>query len=457
MKMRKLFAGIVAAATLLSGMAFGVASAQAVDQTDDQAADQVAGQTTEQTADADTGFAADIKFGHTITMHSDNYNRFKKADGSLRDYAYVKIADYVSDGHTGVTLQTVDALKGEIAQSLMAWQPGYNPQSGDPLVWLSEQGKDDNSLYRKFVDAMDASLRPTATKFNSGNTAPSAALDSYFNTVTFDFGTDKGLYLIFDLSGDQTFATAGGSTETIHQMNTVMVGTSIEGAVVQPDNADGKIEAKGDETPNSQFEFVKKNRDGDTLSGAEFEIKYDSGELKGQLVYFQKTEPYYQALDYQKNEDGSYIKVGDVKFCPPYPATDGTDGPNKDKFCPPSGTNRVISDQNGEISVKNLQPGWYTVTEVKAPTGYTDKYLPSFKIMVNNQGIVSSYIGKDDGDPNDLVVDQGGLTVINLRPTELPKTGAEGIALFFVIAALLGGAGVTVFLKSRKTKSMLNA
>ena len=441
MKMRKLFAGIVAAATLLSGMAFGVASAQAVDQTDDQAADQVAGQTTEQTADADTGFAADIKFGHTITMHSDNYNRFKKADGSLRDYAYVKIADYVSDGHTGVTLQTVDALKGEIAQSLMAWQPGYNPQSGDPLVWLSEQGKNNNSLYRKFVDAMDASLRPTATKFNSGNTAPSAVLDSYFNTVTFDFGTDKGLYLIFDLSGDQTFATAGGSTETIHQMNTVMVGTSIEGAVVQPDNADGKIEAKGDETPNSQFEFVKKNRDGDTLSGAEFEIKYDSGELKGQLVYFMnRTEYQYIALDYQKDENGKYVT-------------------NDGKYVPPTGgaTSKLVSGPDGQIQLKDLQPGWYVVTEVKAPTGYTDKYLPSFKIMVNNQGIVSSYIGKDDGDPNDLVVDQGDLTVINLRPTELPKTGAEGIALFFVIAALLGGAGVTVFLKSRKTKSMLNA
>ena len=456
MKMRKLFAGIVAAATLLSGMALGAASAQAAGQTDGQTVNQVTGQQSEQATDTDTdaGFAADIKFGHTIAMHSDNYNRFKKSDGSLRDYAYVKIADYVSDGHTGVTLKTIDDKNGTIGDALT--KLGYDSKSSmDPLVWLSEQGKNDNSLYRKFVDGVDASLRPTATKFNSGDPTPSAALDSYFNTVTFDFGTDKGLYLIFDLSGDQTFPTAGGSTETIHQMNTVMVGTSIEGAVVQPDNADGKIEAKGDETPNSQFEFVKKNRDGDTLSGAEFEIKYDSGELKGQLVYFQNTEPYYQALDYQKNEDGSYIKVGDTKFCPPYPATDGTDGPNKDKFCPPSGTNRVVSDQNGEVSIKNLQPGWYTVTEVKAPTDYSNQFLPSFKIMVNNQGIVSSYIGKDDGDPYDLVVNQNGLTVINLRPTELPKTGAAGIALFVAVAVLLLGSAGAVYVKSRRTKAML--
>ena len=456
MQMRKLFAGLVAAATLLSGMAFGAASAQAAGQTDDQAADQVTGQQSEQAADTDTdaGFAAGITFGHTITMHSDNYNRFKKSDGSLRDYAYVKIADYVSDGHTGVTLQTVDALKGEIAQSLMTWQPGYNPQSGDPLVWLSEQGKNDNSLYRKFVDAVGASLRPTATKFNDA-TVPLAKLDNDYNKVTFNFGNDKGLYLIFDMSGDQDFSTASGSTVTIHRMNTVMVGTSIEDADPQLDNADGKIEAKGDETPNSQFEFVKKNRDGDTLSGAEFEIKYDSGELKGQLVYFQKTEPYYQTLDYQKNEDGSYIKVGDTKFCPPYPATDGTDGPNKDKFCPPSGTNRVISGQNGEVSIKNLQPGQYTVTEVKTPNGYANQYLPSFKISVSDDGIVSYHIDKDDGDPYDLVVNQGELTVINLRPTELPKTGAAGIALFVAVAVLLLGSAGAVYVKSRKTKAML--
>ncbi|MFR9114319.1 MAG: LPXTG cell wall anchor domain-containing protein [Bifidobacterium bifidum] len=38
---------------------------------------------------------------------------------------------------------------------------------------------------------------------------------------------------------------------------------------------------------------------------------------------------------------------------------------------------------------------------------------------------------------------------------ELPKTGAAGIALFVVIAALLGGAAATVYAKSRRTSRAL--
>lgn len=410
MRMRKLFAGLAAAATLLGGLALGTAPASA--------------------ADGDA-FADGITFGHTITIHSDEYSQFKKSDGSLRDFAYVKIADYVSDGYTGVALQTVDTLKGEIAQQLMEWQPGYPAGSGkDPLTWLSEQGE---ATYRKFVEGIEAGLKPESsniTNIESGNTtasAPTAKLDSYFNNLTIDFGADKGLYLIYDLSGDQTFSVVGGGTQTIHAMKTAMVGTSIEGAVVQPDNATGKVEAKGqNSTFDSNFEFTKIDREHKTLEGAEFEIRYASGEHQGEPVKFQKTEIWYKAV-----------------------AFDTTEG----------STNKVISDQNGNIQIKGLQPGWYTVTETKAPAGYTDKWLPSFKIMVNNQGIVSSYIGKEDGDPYDLVQNDAtmGLVVVNLLPSELPQTGAAGTVLFSVIALLLAGTAGTVYMKSRATKRALNA
>ena len=52
----------------------------------------------------------------------------------------------------------------------------------------------------------------------------------------------------------------------------------------------------------------------------------------------------------------------------------------------------------------------------------------------------------------------GAITVVNVKNiSELPKTGAAGIALFVALAALLGGAAATVFAKSRSIKRSINA
>ncbi|MBT1164779.1 SpaA isopeptide-forming pilin-related protein [Bifidobacterium felsineum] len=111
----------------------------------------------------------------------------------------------------------------------------------------------------------------------------------------------------------------------------------------------------------------------------------------------------------------------------------------------------------GVVSFQGLPAGTYTVEEVVAPNGYSSQFLPTFEVTINKDG--SATFSKDklglvtpSTDPNKLT------TVKNVKSiTQLPLTGAAGTALFVVIAALLAGAGVTVFAKSHSTKHALEA
>ena len=87
MKLRKLFAGVAAAATLLGGMAFGATTANAAE--------------------------ANIS-STTITVNATDANQFytKPVDtadlqANLRMFKYVELAKYVSDGNTGVEPERV--------------------------------------------------------------------------------------------------------------------------------------------------------------------------------------------------------------------------------------------------------------------------------------------------------------------------------------------------------------
>lgn len=117
MKLRKLFAGAAAAATLLGGMAFGATTANAAE--------------------------ANIS-STTITVNATDANQFytKPVDtadlqANLRMFKYVELAKYVSDGNTGVELEGL--VSGEAVDAAFA-AAGYNDQTkGDSLnewAWL---------------------------------------------------------------------------------------------------------------------------------------------------------------------------------------------------------------------------------------------------------------------------------------------------------------------------------
>ena len=143
--------------------------------------------------------------------------------------------------------------------------------------------------------------------------------------------------------------------------------------------------------------------------------------------------------------------------------TKGADPVDADKF---TGT-------NGVFEFKGLAEGTYDVVETDAPAGYLSTTKAKFQVVITSTNkdekgnvlgteheikFVNGNIGfnlltnlKEDG-----TAAEGGAKVKNLKSiTQLPLTGAAGIAIFGVMAALVIGAGLAVGMKRRGIASRL--
>lgn len=183
------------------------------------------------------------------------------------------------------------------------------------------------------------------------------------------------------------------------------------------------------------FGFLKVKADGQTsLDGAKFVIKQGD-----QYFRFNTTTGLW--------EDGAK----------------GADPVDADKF---TGT-------NGVFEFKGLAEGTYDVVETDAPAGYLSTTKAKFQVVITSTNkdedgnvlgtehkieFVNGNIGfnlltnlNEDG-----TAKEGGAKVKNLKSiTQLPLTGAAGIAIFGVMAALVIGAGLAVGMKRRGIASRL--
>lgn len=115
----------------------------------------------------------------------------------------------------------------------------------------------------------------------------------------------------------------------------------------------------------------------------------------------------------------------------------------------------ATSGENGEVSFPNIAEGTYTVEEIKAPAGYAQNLLPSFQITVGTDDTVTL----DNAGTLGLAstVDKV-IQVKNVKSvTQLPLTGAAGITMLVVVALLIGGAAALIAVRSRSLKRQLNA
>lgn len=143
--------------------------------------------------------------------------------------------------------------------------------------------------------------------------------------------------------------------------------------------------------------------------------------------------------------------------------TKGAEPVDADKF---TGT-------NGVFEFKGLAEGTYDVVETDAPAGYLSTTKAKFQVVITSTNkdekgnvlgteheikFVNGNIGfnlltnlKEDG-----TAAEGGAKVKNLKSiTQLSLTGAAGIAIFGVMAALVIGAGLAVGMKRRGIASHL--
>ncbi len=500
MKMRRLFAGIAAAATLLGGMALGAAGAQA----------------------DGSGTVVNSKVNFTFTAQDAKQLTNRKLD------AY-KIADYVqygTDSDATYGVQTADGVdRNTLVAALKSATDKAVPETGDLMAWAlaegvlpvdgsaDENGAWSNSASRKFVE----SLKTATDKLG---TAEEVDLGAAANGTSATVTLPAGLYLFVD--ADYSVGTNGAATPSI----AILVGSGdvkdgvlnpLTGATVAIKNQTTAVTKKvngedvitasvGQKVTYTITSKVPQN----TQYYSEYGYTYTDTPSAGQTVDFAslKVTVADRALtkdtDYtvaqnkngtftvtissiQKQTAGALITVTYVAKVTEAEAagnkavtntvmlsdngaeaTDSTTITNSGfsftktdaQGNPLAGATFTIrvpgvdgsftatSDKNGTVTFKGLADGTYEVNETTVPNGFQQSLRAKFNATIDNGEVkfrgtdVWGLAPKESSDKYQVK------NVKNV--TQLPLTGAAGTTLFTVVALLVAGAGVAVALKSRQ-------
>lgn len=502
MKMRKLFAGIAAAATLLGGMALGATSAQA------DGAATTAGSGTIVTDGADFKFTAqDAK-----QLTSRKLNAYK-------------IADYVQYGTGNDAAYGVQTAAGVDRHALAtALQSATNktvPETGDLMAWaLAEDdvlsldsadanGAWSNSASRKFVE----SLKKVTDKLGA---AEPVDLGAVANGASATVTLPAGLYLFVD-------ADLAGANKNATPSIAILVGSgSVKNDVLKDPLTAATVEIKNQTTTVSKTVDVATASVGQTVNYAikskvpqntqyygEYGYTYTDTPSAGQTVNFKSLKVTVgdrildEDTDYTvtKNKNGTFTvtiisiqkQTAGADITVTYNATvtaeaadskavtnmvvlsdNGAEATDRTIITnsgfsftktdaqgnPLAGATftinvpgvetpfTAISDKDGKVAFKGLADGTYEVNETTVPDGFQQSLKAQFKVTIKN------------GEAQFKGTDVWGLApkessdtyqVKNVKNVaQLPLTGAAGTTLFTVVALLVAGAGVAVALKSRQ-------
>lgn len=503
MKMRKLFAGIAAAATLLGGMALGAASAQA----------------------DGSGTVVTSKVNFTFTAQDAKQLTNRKLD------AY-KIADYVQYGtgsnatygvQTAGTVTDNSGIKAALEAAVAGTNKTVPTDGGDLMAWAlaegvlsvdnSADGAWNNSASRKFVE----SLKTTTDKLG---TAEEVDLGAAANGTSATVTLPAGLYLFVD--ADYPAGTNEGATPSI----AILVGSGrVENRVLKDPSAEATVEIKNQTTTVSKTVSAATASAGqkvtytitskvpqNTQYYSDYGYTYTDTPSAGQTVHLDSLKVTVGGSDLNKGKDYTVAEGENGKFTVnitsikqrnagdeivvTYDAevteaeatgrkavtntvvlsdngakatastsiTNGqfsftkTDAQGKalagaefkiegqNGASTPS-TATATSDSNGTVTFKGLADGTYKVTETKVPAGFQN-LKATFTVTI--KGGEATFAGTDVWGlaPKNSSADYKVKNVKNV--TQLPLTGAAGTTLFTVVALLVAGAGVTVALKSRQ-------
>lgn len=502
MKMRKLFAGIAAAATLLGGMALGAASAQA----------------------DGSGTVVTSKVNFTFTAQDAKQLTNRKLD------AY-KIADYVQYG-TGSNatygVQTADGVdRGTLKTALESATGKTVSETGDLMAWAlaegvlsvdnSADGAWNNSASRKFVE----SLKTTTDKLG---TVQKVDLGAVANGTSATVQLPAGLYLFVD--ADYPAGTNANATPSI----AILVGSgNVKNGVLNP-LTEATVDIKNQTTTVSKTVSAATASVGQTVTYtitskvpqntqyySDYVYTYTDTPSAGQTVNLNSLKVKVANAELKKNTDYTVTEDENGKFTVnitsimqrnagdeivvTYDAevteaeatgskavtntvvlsdngaeavdrtiiTNGqfsftkTDAQGKaladakfeiegqgDASTPSIAT--ATSDSNGTVTFKGLADGTYKVTETNVPAGFQENLKAAFTVTIAN-GKAVKYAGVDIWGLAPSAEVSGNYTykVKNVKNVaQLPLTGAAGTTLFTVVALLVAGAGVAVALKSRQ-------
>lgn len=238
--MKKLFAGLAAAATLLSGMALGVSTANAAEPASDT----------------------------TLTLTTTEVKNLQKdAAGTAREYRAYKLASFTVDANTkALTVTTTNKTVSDAITTIK----GYDATK-DPIVWLGEHN-----------DNTETVAKTLAGEIGKLGTPVNGTVDLDKATVTFN-PVEPGVYLIVDDGAEWTETSTDPETNvttttTYSGTNPIILSTKTPDGSI-PDgiqNATGTIKLKSQATISNTYQtkFTKVGVDNDAkgLQGAGFTI-----------------------------------------------------------------------------------------------------------------------------------------------------------------------------------------
>lgn len=499
MKMRKLFAGIAAAATLLGGMVLGAASAQA----DDAAGTPVTGEAT---------FTFTAETAEQLTN---------------RQLSFYKIGDYVQYGtgtSAGYGVQTNEANKNAVNAALdKTLGASYNKNNVDNLAAALADRQLDQSLTRpwaegntrKFAEALAqqqnlAAVTP-APEFTVTGTSATVTLPAGIYLVVDNTdataGVTKAVPMIVSsgevkdgvLTNPTKDTTVNFKNSAVKEPSKTVSATSVSvgetltytlkghvanpkpeafvfhdipsvGLTVEADSFSATVDGDSVVFANyftTDFNSLSDYKGDGTNEFTVTVIPAKLAELAGKtIVVTYKAVVNSEAMGNDVSNklvknDGSYDTVTTKLFSFSFSKRDndnnalagavfklsvaaGQTGALPTLNGQEYGTTQTSGD-NGNVTFSGLKAGTYTVTETQAPQGYMNTFLPSFTVTIDENGNVT--FGEDAFG----LVNTTAKTVKNIKSiTQLPLTGAAGTMLFTVVALLVAGAGVTIAIKSRQ-------
>lgn len=409
MKAKSWMAGVAAAATLFAAMT-APAGAMA-----DEAGAPGAAQPSASCATA----------GNTITVKGENADAFKtwtnngKTPLDKRTFKVAKLADYrIDKGESGglVHLETVGESKEAILQAVKALNAnagtslyGDEDHDGDPMNWLANTKND--MLIRRYAD------KPGVT----GTVLDKVSVDVANKTMTLTM-PGPGLYVISDATtpkkqikdtGDTTVEYAGFSNMLVGTPLADGCNVSNNKGVVDLTSSNLKAKTGSATTERGGFKFTKVGVESDRsgLAGAEFTVYSDK--------YFA------QVL---KDAKGNVVKA-------------------------------TSSENGGLVDFRDfkLNAGTYYLKETKVPNGYWSGSAAKLEVtMKNDNGQIKLESITDMSAPKSGLLsnsEQYGYVYRNIKSiTQLPLTGAMGMAILGVVAVLCIGGASIIIVRARKTK-----
>lgn len=276
-------------------------------------------------------------------------------------------------------------------------------------------------------DTTDTESKATSLKFDLSNAVYAAGQNAADSEATAKAEDTITVVYTAKLNKDAVHAVNGANPNKV----------TLDYTHNPDDNTEHHVPGPEVKVYTYDFGFLKVKADGQTsLDGAKFVIKQADGD---QYFRFNTTTGLW--------ENG----------------TKGADPVDADKF---TGT-------NGVFEFKGLAEGTYDVVETDAPAGYLSTTKAKFQVIITstNKDKDGNVLGTEHKiefvngntgfnlltnlNENGTAKD-GGAKVKNLKSiTQLPLTGAAGIAIFGVMAALVIGAGLAVGMKRRGIASRL--